>query len=92
MIIIIKMDIYLMLISCRRRHLYLIHLDFNNNINNNSNRKIIPWQITIHFTFYSRMYACFSMLLKQIHTVHLFFRKKNSERNEYVIFFYLKNV
>ena len=45
----------------------------------------MPWQITIHFTFFflSRMYACFSVLLKQIHTVPyqliivvFFFRQK----------------
>ena len=37
------------------------------NINDYSNKIIIPWQITIHFTFFlSRMYACFFFVsLKQ---------------------------
>ena len=68
----------------------------NNNINDKSNKIIIPWQITIHFTFFlSGMYACFSMLLKQIHTVQLifFFRKKNTYTARSVcLIFIWKNV
>ena len=53
--------------------------DYYNNINDNSNKIIIPWEITTYISpFFPRMSECFSMLLKQIHTAQLifFFRKK----------------
>ena len=58
-----KTDIYLMLISCQKKSYISNILRFYNNnniiiINDNSNKIIIPWQITIHFTFFSFQNVC----------------------------------
>ena len=44
--------------------------------------------------FLSRMYAYFSMLLEQMHTLQLFFslEKKNTERSVCVMFLFEKNI
>ena len=80
-------DIYLMLISCRRKDIYILYIKIHkNNINDDSNKIIILWQIIIQLTFFSFQNAC--MFLHVIETnVQLFFSLEKILIGVYAWFF-----
>ena len=62
---------------------------YKNNINDTSNKIIIPWQIIINVTiFFSRMYACFPCYWNKfiLRSYFFFSLDKNTDNRVCVIF------